>query len=71
MDNSTAQVPRLLTGTEVASALRVSTETVNRWAKADLITYVTLPNGRRRYPAEQFTQFTVTDADTDPERLAS
>jgi excisionase family DNA binding protein len=43
------QPDTLLTAEEVATAARVSTETVLRWARLGTLASVTLPSGRRRF----------------------
>jgi excisionase family DNA binding protein len=44
------ELPRLLTGTEVAALFRVDRSTIARWADAGLIPSILTPGGTRRYP---------------------
>ena len=42
--------PKLLTPAEAADALRVSPDTLARWARSKVIASVVLPSKQRRYP---------------------
>lgn len=46
------QLPVLLTVPEVAERLRLSDETVHRWARDGKLPYVPLPNGMKRFRRE-------------------
>jgi excisionase family DNA binding protein len=51
MPRSSARTgPQLLTPSEVAELLSVSTRTITNWINADRIPYVTLPGNRHRVP---------------------
>lgn len=43
----------LLTAAEVAEIAKVHTETIHRWTRDGLLPVVTLPNGRKRYRADE------------------
>jgi excisionase family DNA binding protein len=47
-----AQGSDLLTVAEVAARLRVSDETVHRWAREGSLPYVPLPSGTKRFRRE-------------------
>jgi excisionase family DNA binding protein len=47
-----ATLPRLLTSTEVAALLRVTSRTVQKWIEDDRIPYLALPGGQYRIPLQ-------------------
>lgn len=46
------QLPALLTVAEVADRLRITDETVHRWARDGKLPYVPLPSGIKRFRRE-------------------
>lgn len=54
--------PRLLTASQVADALDVSSETVLAWARADKIPCIKLPSGQRRFRREVIDAILAGDA---------
>ncbi|TKJ25267.1 helix-turn-helix domain-containing protein [Blastococcus sp. CCUG 61487] len=57
-----SQVPRLLTTSEVAQALRVDPGTVRRWASNGQIDHVRLPSGGLRFPSTVLNGMTAPAA---------
>jgi excisionase family DNA binding protein len=52
----------LLTPSEAAERLRVTTKTLRRWALAGKVAAVTLPSGQLRYPAVEIDSITSDQA---------
>ncbi len=48
----------LLTPSEAAQRLRVTTKTLRRWALAGKVAAVTLPSGQLRYPLSEIESIT-------------
>lgn len=46
------QLPELMTVAEVAEALRLTDETVHRWAREGKLPFVSLPTGLKRFRRE-------------------
>jgi excisionase family DNA binding protein len=49
---SMTQLPDLLTAAEAAKELRVSDETVHRWARTGRLPFVPMPSGLKRFRRE-------------------
>ncbi len=56
------QTEELLTGDELAAALKVHPETVARWARAGRIPFISLPSGRGGNPERRFELSAVKNA---------
>ena len=51
--------PDLLTTAEVAEKLRVTDETVHRWARQGVIPYIELPSGLKRFRRRDVEAFLI------------
>lgn len=58
-------VPDLLTSTEVARQLGVTSETVRRWCKAGKVTHLVLPSGQVRFRPADIAAMVATVAAND------
>jgi excisionase family DNA binding protein len=55
------QLPALLTVAEVAEQLRITDETVHRWAREGKLPYVQLPSGLKRFRREEIEAILAGD----------
>lgn len=62
------QLPALMTVAEVAERLRISDETLHRWARDGLIPFVALPSGIKRFRREVVEA--IERGELTPERVA-